>query len=103
MGIDQGKLQRASSAAGRLRLDAEDDAEGVAAAAGPAIAGPGLYVGPIAFRIGLADDEKAIIAKARVISRRECEPGGGAVLDANPPEGVLRTGLCLSGQGDRNQ
>ena len=72
-GIDQGDFQRAGPAAGGTGLDPEYDAEGVAAAAGPAIVGSRLHVRPIAFRIRLADDEESIAPVARVAARSECE------------------------------
>ena len=71
-----------------LRLDAEDNAEGVAAAAGPAVSGPGLNVGPIAFRIGPADDEKAVIAKTRVV------PGASANSEAESSLTPIFQSVC---------
>ena len=86
LGIDQGDFQRAGSAAGGSGLDPEYDAEGVAAAAGPAIVGSRLHVRPIAFRIRPADDEESIAPVARVAARSECELGAGTVLGADLPE-----------------
>ena len=57
----------------RSSLQAEYDREGVRTTTRPTVRRTGMYVGPVALRVGLAHDEEAVFTKLVVVVGCECK------------------------------